>query len=187
MERISTVATFNAARPAEALKDRFCDAGLNAEVKDESVSQSTIYLSREPRAHMRVRVLTEELEKAKAKIREWEKGDYVRSGPLPPMRLLPHRVPPILPAHPGKHLFRPAGGGPSHPEGVLLRGLPFHLAGQSPAGSGPGRAQLAPKLESALGRLLNDLSMLRCDGFWSVIVATSEIFWDARPAVWYQY
>ncbi len=73
MERISTVATFNAARPAEALKDRFCDAGLNAEVKDESVSQSTIYLSREPRAHMRVRVLTEELEKAKAKIREWEK------------------------------------------------------------------------------------------------------------------
>jgi len=73
MEQIITVATFNEAGPAEALKDRLDKAGLHAEVMDESSTQAIFFMSREPRAHMRVRVRKEEFETAKKLIRDWEK------------------------------------------------------------------------------------------------------------------
>jgi len=73
MEQIITVATFNEAGPAEALKDRLDKAGLHAEVMDESSTQAIFFMSRDPRAHMRVRVRKEEFEGAKKMIREWEK------------------------------------------------------------------------------------------------------------------
>jgi predicted RNA-binding Zn-ribbon protein involved in translation (DUF1610 family) len=72
VERVITVATFNEPVPAEALKDRFCKTGLHAEVMDESSAQAFFFMSRDPRAHMRVRVPEEELETAKEMIRLWE-------------------------------------------------------------------------------------------------------------------
>jgi hypothetical protein len=73
MEQIITVATFNEAGPAEALKDRLDNAGLHAEAMDESGAQAIFFMSRDPRAHMRVRVRKEEFEIAKTMIRDWEK------------------------------------------------------------------------------------------------------------------
>jgi len=67
-----TVATFNESGPAEALKDRLDKAGLHAEVLDESPAQAVFLMSRDPRAHMRVRVRKEEYETAKHMIGEWE-------------------------------------------------------------------------------------------------------------------
>jgi len=73
MEQTLTVATFNEAAPAEALKDRFLDAGLHADLMDESGAQTLFFLSREHRAHMRVRVRKEEFDEALRLTREWEK------------------------------------------------------------------------------------------------------------------
>jgi len=72
MEQIITVATFNEAAPAEALKDRFDKAGLHANVMDDSGTQF-LYMSRHPRAHMHVQVRKEEFESAKQMIQGWEK------------------------------------------------------------------------------------------------------------------
>ena len=72
MEQIITVATFNESGPAEALKDRLDKEGLHAEVMDESPAQAVFFMSRDPRAHMRVRVRKEEYETAKWMIRGWE-------------------------------------------------------------------------------------------------------------------
>ena len=73
MEQIITVATFNEAAPAEALKDRFDKAGLHADVMDDSGTQAFLYMSMHPRAHMHVQVRKEEFETAKKLLREWEK------------------------------------------------------------------------------------------------------------------
>jgi len=73
MEQLITVASFNEAEPAEALKDRLCEAGLNAEVLDEASAQAIFFMSKHPRAHMRVRVRKEEYETALQLIRGWEK------------------------------------------------------------------------------------------------------------------
>jgi hypothetical protein len=73
MEQIITVAAFNERDPAEALKDRFDKAGLHAEVHDESGAQAYFFMSRQPRAHMRVRVRKEEYEIAKALLLDWER------------------------------------------------------------------------------------------------------------------
>ena len=73
MERIVTIDTFNESGPDETLKDRFCEAGLHAELMDESSEQAIIFMTRHPRAEMRVRVREEELETAKRLIGEWNK------------------------------------------------------------------------------------------------------------------
>jgi hypothetical protein len=72
MEQTITIATFNEVAPAEALKDRLHDAGMHADLMDESGAQALFFMSRHPRAHMRVRVRKEEFEGAKKLIREWE-------------------------------------------------------------------------------------------------------------------
>jgi hypothetical protein len=77
MEQLMTVATFNAAAPAETLKDRLHDAGMHAEVMDESGAQALMGLTTHPRAHMRVRVRKDEFEQAEALIKEWDTKDGV--------------------------------------------------------------------------------------------------------------
>jgi hypothetical protein len=72
MEQVITVATFNESDPAEALKDRLDIAGFHAEVMDESPAQAVFFMSKRPRAHMRVRVRKEEFETAKKMIEDWE-------------------------------------------------------------------------------------------------------------------
>src|SRR5580704_16976374 len=73
MEQVITVATFNEAPPAEALKDRLHDAGVHVDLMDDSGAQAIFFMNRHPRAHMHVQVRKEEYEKAKALVREWEK------------------------------------------------------------------------------------------------------------------
>lgn len=77
MEQLMTVATFNDAKPAEALKDRLHDAGMHAEVMDESGAQALMGLTTHPRAHMRVRVRKDEFERAEALIKEWDEKESI--------------------------------------------------------------------------------------------------------------
>ncbi|MEA3187293.1 MAG: hypothetical protein QOD99_1123 [Chthoniobacter sp.] len=79
LEQLITIATFNSDIPAEELKDRFLDAGLRAEVLDESGTQALFFSTREPRAHMRVRVPKADNDRAKALMAEWsEKESFMR-------------------------------------------------------------------------------------------------------------
>jgi transposase-like protein len=73
MEQTLTIATFNDHAPAEVLKDRFLDAGLHADLSDDAGSQAIFFLSKHPRANMRIRVRKEEYERAKKLLQEWEK------------------------------------------------------------------------------------------------------------------
>ena len=77
MEQTITVATFNDQGPAEALKDRFIDAGLHADLLDESGTQALWGLTTNPKAHMRVRVRKEEYERAKKLLADWDARDGV--------------------------------------------------------------------------------------------------------------
>src|ERR1700712_2448534 len=77
MEQTITVATFNDQAPAEALKDRFIDAGLHSDLLDESGTQALMGLTTHPKAHMRVRVRKEEYEQAKKLVAEWDERDGV--------------------------------------------------------------------------------------------------------------
>lgn len=77
MEQTMTVATFNDAAPAEALKDKLLEAGLHAEVLDESGTQALMGLTTQPRAHMRVRVRKAEFEQAEALLKEWDAKEGV--------------------------------------------------------------------------------------------------------------
>ncbi len=73
MEQVITIAAFNDAAPAEGLKNRLRDAGVHAEVADDSGAQAIFFLSSRPRAHMRVQVLKEEYANAGRLIQQWEK------------------------------------------------------------------------------------------------------------------
>lgn len=75
MEQTITVATFNDAAPAEALKNRFLDAGLHSDLLDESGAQALMGLTTHPKAQMRVRVRKDEFERAKQLAAEWDASD----------------------------------------------------------------------------------------------------------------
>ncbi len=75
LEQMITVATFNSEAPAEALKDKFLDAGLRAELFDESGTQAIFFSTAHPRAHMRVRVPKVDNERALALMSEWNKTE----------------------------------------------------------------------------------------------------------------
>jgi hypothetical protein len=60
MNQLITVATFNEREPADAVADRLRDAGLSADVYDESSEQKWKLFNLKPRAHLRVRVKTSE-------------------------------------------------------------------------------------------------------------------------------
>jgi hypothetical protein len=72
VEQLITVATFNEPEPAEVLKDRLDEAGMHADVMDESSTQAALFVGREPRAHMRVRVRKEEFDHARQLVAGWE-------------------------------------------------------------------------------------------------------------------
>lgn len=78
MENLITVATFNEREPADVIASRLRDSGVNAEVYDESNEQKWKLFNLNPRAHMRVRVHSHELDRANARLSEW-RSDSVLS------------------------------------------------------------------------------------------------------------
>src|SRR4051812_35135150 len=70
MEQLITVATFNEREPADRIAALLKEAGLDAEVYDESHEQKWKLFNLHPRAHMRVRVHSTEEEKAHAVLSE---------------------------------------------------------------------------------------------------------------------
>jgi hypothetical protein len=72
MEQLITVATFNEREPADHIAVRFREAGIAAEVYDESHEQKWKLFNLHPRAHMRVRVHTAEESRALALMEEWK-------------------------------------------------------------------------------------------------------------------
>jgi len=70
MEQLITVATFNEREPADQIAARLKQAGLDAEVYDESHEQKWKLFNLHPRAHMRVRVHSSEEERAHAILTE---------------------------------------------------------------------------------------------------------------------
>jgi rubredoxin len=77
MEEYLTIATFNERAPADLLTTRLREAGFNADVFDESQAQKWLLLNLKPRAHMRVRVLKEEGDRALQTLAEWDKAEGV--------------------------------------------------------------------------------------------------------------
>src|SRR5258706_7639921 len=72
MEQLITVATFNEREPADHIAARLREAGLSAEVYDESHEQKWKLFNLHPRAHMRVRVHSAEEKRAHALLDEWK-------------------------------------------------------------------------------------------------------------------
>jgi len=72
MEQLITVATFNEREPADHVAARLREAGLSAEVYDESHEQRWKLWNLNPRAHMRVRVHTTEEKRANTLLDEWQ-------------------------------------------------------------------------------------------------------------------
>ncbi|MDR3405848.1 MAG: hypothetical protein P4L99_25405 [Chthoniobacter sp.] len=75
MEQLITVATFNEREPAEHIAMRLREAGLFAEVFDESNEQKWQLFNLHPRAQMRVRVHTEEESRALALLAQWDHSE----------------------------------------------------------------------------------------------------------------
>lgn len=72
MQQLITVATFNSRAPAERLITRLLEAGFQADLQDESGEQKWKLFNLTPRAHLRVRVHSDEEEAAFAKLSEWK-------------------------------------------------------------------------------------------------------------------
>lgn len=75
-----TVATFNERAPADRLTARLREAGFNADLFDESQAQKWLLMNMTPRAHMRVRVLKQESDRAVQQIADWEKTEGALDG-----------------------------------------------------------------------------------------------------------
>jgi len=80
MEQLITVATFNEREPADQIATRLKQAGLDAEVYDESHEQKWKLFNLHPRAHMRVRVHSSEEERAHAILSDsrWQGADLTK-------------------------------------------------------------------------------------------------------------
>jgi hypothetical protein len=70
------LATFNEAGPAEALKDRFQNAGVRAIHRDESKLQRFGFMTK-PAATQKVVVDMDDFEKATQLLEEWDRTDHV--------------------------------------------------------------------------------------------------------------
>ena len=77
MEQHITVATFNEREPAEAIAARLRQAGLSAEVYDESNEQKWKLFNLKPRAHLRVRVQMSEEASAQEQIKQWASDEVM--------------------------------------------------------------------------------------------------------------
>jgi len=69
-----TIATFNEPAKAKNLKARFQQAGLHADVHNESHLQQVAFMSR-PQANVKVMVEDSDFEKAQSLMVEWEASD----------------------------------------------------------------------------------------------------------------
>lgn len=76
LEQLITVATFNDHAPAAALCHRLDEAGIPAQVFDESTTQRIWFLTK-PKANQRVRVDKDNELRAEELIKEWDKQDGV--------------------------------------------------------------------------------------------------------------
>ena len=75
MEQLLTVATFNEREPADHIATRLRESGIFAEVHDESNEQKWHLFNLHPRAHMRVRVHTEDESRSLALLDQWHHAD----------------------------------------------------------------------------------------------------------------
>ena len=75
------LATFNEAGPAEALKNRFQDAGVRAIHRDESKLQRFGFMMK-PAATQKVVVDLDDFEKASQLLEQWDKADHVLDGAI---------------------------------------------------------------------------------------------------------
>jgi hypothetical protein len=74
MEQLITVATFNERDPGDRIVTRLREAGVDAEIYDESLEQKWKLLNFKPKAHIRVRVHTRDEDAALKRIAEWKDG-----------------------------------------------------------------------------------------------------------------
>ena len=77
LEELMTVATFNEATPAEAVRQRLEGADIPAQLFDEGMTQRLWWMVPEPKAQMRVRVEKENFAKAEALVRRWDAQEGV--------------------------------------------------------------------------------------------------------------
>jgi hypothetical protein len=77
MEQYLTIATFNEREPAERVANRLREAGIAADVFDESDAQRFLLMNLAPKAHMRVRVDKDAGERAMEKLHEWDRTDGI--------------------------------------------------------------------------------------------------------------
>ncbi len=72
-----TLATFNDRENAEPLKEKYKAAGVWSEIYDESTAQKTWFMTGTPKAHIRLRIKKEDMEKAQGLLKEWDASDAV--------------------------------------------------------------------------------------------------------------
>src|SRR5688572_2824617 len=70
------IATFAEAQPSRRLKQRFEEAGIKAEVCDDSILQRLVFWTR-PYATKRVCVEDMDFYRARALLTEWEKSEHI--------------------------------------------------------------------------------------------------------------
>lgn len=69
-----TIATFSEPTKAKALKERFQQAGVKADIHNESYLQQVAFMSK-PKANVKVQVEDTDFERAQALMVEWEASD----------------------------------------------------------------------------------------------------------------
>lgn len=69
-----TIATFNEPGKARRLKDRFKQAGVNADIHNEGHLQQVAFMSK-PQANVKLQVEDSDFERAQALMIEWEASD----------------------------------------------------------------------------------------------------------------
>jgi hypothetical protein len=75
-----SIASFNERPPAEKLAARLRDAGFESEVYDESTAQKWHMFQLDPHAHMRVRVVEEDSDRALQQLQAWDAEDGALAG-----------------------------------------------------------------------------------------------------------
>ena len=123
-----TIATFHEPAKAKHLKNRFQEAGVKADIHNEARLQ--MVAGGQPLANAKVMVEEEEFEKANILMHEWETNDPDIGAAIrcPQLRIATARVSAahakISHALAGQRDLRAQ----DFPEGILLPGLPLHLA-----------------------------------------------------------
>ena len=75
MAQVTTIASFNETAPAEKLASRLREAGIDAEVRDESGEQKWKLYNLHPKAHIRVVIEESRTPEAESLLRQWHEAD----------------------------------------------------------------------------------------------------------------